>query len=226
MSQLSSFERAVFNRLRKEYPGSVISPGKLRLETTIKNNTGNMLVPVLEDSLQPLPTETRLNKNDVFFMTGLGVCISRREIGKEGISVLQTYPNEVVFVPTATMITKHLNAIYNGNISLKVGNQEFIEILDTNRFLEIPQTQKSAAGNFSQKSEESTFEELPIHYILRGTDQIKLAVNAPIFTGIQWESDDVLFTNQLVLLPKGFIIKGGAGLKPVKVEHHQRHSHL
>jgi hypothetical protein len=214
MKGLSVYERSVYKQLKKLYPNQVIAPGKLRLESTLSNSSNTIQVPVLEDSIQPLKTEVRLNKNDLFFMIGLGMFITRQETGKEGRAVLTTYPNEFVFPAVAGFKPSDLEALYNGKISMKVGDREYISTLDTNRFRFVPETQQSGATNKDEFSEDNNFSELPTHYKLRGTDQIDLSVVFPSFNGIEIESVTAGFKHQLVLVPKGFIIKNGANLNP------------
>jgi len=208
----------VYNNLKKTYPGKIIAPGKLRLEQTLTNSSNIIIMPVLEDSIAPLKTEVRLNKNDLFFMVGMGLFIVREETGKEGRAVLQTYPNENTFPVVAGFKPTDLEVIYNGRLSMKVGAVEYISILDTNRFRFVPETQQSAATNKDEFSEDNNFAELPTHYKLRGTDQTEISIVLPTFNGIEIESVTAGFTHRLVLIPKGFIIKNGAKLEPVKRE--------
>lgn len=212
MKGLSTYERSVYNKLKKMYPNQVIAPGKLRLESALSNSSNIVQIPVLEDSIQPSKTEVRLNKNDLFFMVSLGLFIARMETGKEGRAVLTTYPNEFQFPVVAGFTPSDLEAVYNGKLSMKVGPTEYISILDTNRFRYVPETQQSAATNKDEFSEENNFAELPTHYKLRGTDQIELSAVLPFFNGIQIESVTAGFKHVLVVAPKGFIIKNGANL--------------
>lgn len=222
MKSLSVYERSVYRKLAKEYPNQVIAPGKLRLESTITNSQNIIPFNVLEDTTVPTRTEKRLNKNDMFFMVSLGLFLAKLETGKEGRTKLLTYVNLTEFVAAAGFTPTDLEVVYNGNVSLKISTREYISILDTNRFRYVPQTQQTAATNYDQYNEDENFVDLPTHYKLRGTDQIELSVNLPYFNGIQVESVAAGFTNNLVLVPKGFIIKGGANLEAKQGSVHHR----
>jgi hypothetical protein len=210
--KLNAADRAVFKQLTAKYEGKVIAPHVLRIEQTITNSDSIYTFPVLQDGTVPLKTEIRLNKNDILFMTHVGLYIYEKTLNQEGAGVLQTYPNEIAFTTGAGFTKAHLETIYNSQLRLKVGTREFVSGLDTRLFRWVPQTQQSAATNKSQADEDAGMIQLPTYYSLRGTDEIEISLSVPVFSGIQMANIAPL-TNQLVLKCKGFLIKGGASLK-------------
>lgn len=208
---LSASERAVFKHLQAKYEKKVIAPHVLRIEQTITNSDSIYTFPVLQDSTVPLKTEVRLNKNDILFMTHIGLFMYEKVSGQEGAGVLQTYPNESAFTTGAGFTKSHLEIMYNSQLKLRVGTREFVSGLDTRLFRYVPTTQQSSATNKSEADEDSGMIQLPTYYSLRGTDEIELSLSVPVFAGIQVANIAPL-TNQLVLKCKGFLIKGGANL--------------
>jgi hypothetical protein len=221
MRTASELERRVYNMLKRQYPGKVISPYTLRLESLIQNAKSVHQFQILEENGTSLKSEIKLNKNDVLFATALGYGLYQRNATNaastsECVEPVQTYPNEVYFTTGGVFVPRHLEIFYNARLFLQVGSKVFVPGILTRDFKAVPQTQQSSAANKSQWDENVGFVELPTYYRLRGTDDIDLKVEIKPFTGMQIENDQANTENRLVLFIKGFVIKQGASLEPVK----------
>ena len=215
-SQLSPLERVLYKDLDAKYgtKGYVVSPHVLRSEVTINNQDSTLTFPILEDTLQPLKTEIRLNKNDVMYVTGVALFIYPKINNQEGKAPLETYPNQTAFVAAAGFVPTDLETIYNGKLRLQVGSKEYIPGLDMSKFRYVPQTQQSAATNRSMQDEDSAYIDLAAHYTLSGSAQINLQALIPMWNGVQMQAVAANTQNQLVLKLRGFIIRGIAQLVP------------
>ncbi len=209
-TKIGSVARDTFKTLVAAYDKQIIAPHVLRSEVAITNTDNILTFPILEDSIAPLKTEVRLNKNDIMFMTGIGMFIYNKVANAEGKGVLQTFPNQIHFSATNTGAATDLETIYNGQLRLQVGTTEFLPGLDMNIFRWVPQTQQSAATNNTMDDEDAGFVDLATFYEMRGTDQILMTAKLPISPGIAMAA--LTGSNQLVLKMRGFIIKGGANL--------------
>lgn len=223
MKTASALERKTYQTLRRQYPGKVISQYTLRLESKIENAKSKYEFKLLQEDGGAIKSEVRLNKNDVMFVTAIGLGIYQRNntnlaSPSECVEVVQTYPNEVYFTTGGTFVPRHLEIFYNSRLFLQVGDKVYIPGSLTRDYRFAPETQQSAASNKSQFMDGAGFVEQPTHYRLRGTDQIDIHLEINSFTGMEIENDQANTENRLVLFLKGFIIKQAASLDPVKLK--------
>lgn len=202
-------ERAIFKTLNAKFPGKVVSPGYLRVEQTLLNSTGKYKFNIKKIGGENV-TELKLDRNDLFVVSSIGIYLLREETAKAGGQALQTYPNQTVFAGVVGFDPKDLETIYNGFLYMKVSTLVNIESLSMQNFRRIPQTQQSSATNYSQYDlAESTYK--PGSLIeLHGTSDIEINVEYPSFTGITLAAVTAGFTHKLVFMPQGYLIKGGA----------------
>ena len=222
-----AYKRALLKIVKKQFKGAIIADHQLRVEQPINNQTNTYEMKVLEDTMLGIKTEIKLNKNDLFLCTGIGLAVYNRKntndanASTETVEPLQTYGNESYFgAATANFDPKHLEFVYKGHITLKVGSTIYIPQLSTDKFKFVPQTQQSAATNRSQYNNEEIIKDLTAHYKIRGTDQVEFNLNVKTFTGIKAAADTTAVPNsenRVVLLLDGFLIKGGANLVETKI---------
>lgn len=201
------------SKLKVEYPNLIITPSALRSERILTNNTSNYKFELLVQG-QPTGTEVRIDQNDVFFATHIGVKIARIDTTKSSAAVLQTYPNETVFPASAGFVPSDLEAIYNSQLSVKIGTQEFIPNLPTSLCRYVPQTQQSAAGNKSQiQSLDGMVEVEKLQ--LSGKDQLDVSLSIPAFESAvaQWASVTAGTNHVLIFQAHGFLVRGAAQAK-------------
>lgn len=199
--------RSIFTNLKSfRDQGFITVPGFFRVESLIKNGQSKYSFPIQKDSNSDQLTESKLDRNDKFMLTHLGLFLMKRLTTKPGIEVLQTYPNIQEFADDSTnFLGADLEAFYNGHMSLKVGQTTFIERLDTRRFRAIEDTQQSSASTKSSARENSGFIEMTPQVMLEVDQKIEIAVEAP--TAFAKVQNTVANTNNyLVLVGRGFLI--------------------
>lgn len=129
---------------------AVLSQSYLRLEQQLLTTKTNYLFPVLNNqttgSNSIRATEFRLNLQDSFFVSEVGVYITPAPSATSTALVPYTYPNTVAF-PTGAA---SLYTFYCGALQVAVNNSVIITGIDLQRYLMIPQTQATAATNSPQ----------------------------------------------------------------------------
>lgn len=213
----SNRDRQIFNVLAKQFgKDAVPSPGFLRVEQTLKNSTGSYRFDI-KDTSGFIVTENKLDRNDLFVITDLGMYLLREDSTKVGVSVLQSYPNELEFAAVAGFTPAHLEAIYNGKFSLKIGSRVNIESLSLQNFRRIPQTQQSATVKTQYSVKEATYA-LPSLLFLKGSMDVEAKIEFPTFDGIQIQAVTAGINNKIVFHPYGFLIKNGASIMEEKAK--------
>lgn len=205
----ASSSRGIFNQLKLEYPGKQVSPGYLRVEQTLINSTGKYKFNIKSIGGE-VATEAKLDRNDLFVATGIGVFLLREVTAEIGGQALQSYPNQTIFPAAAGFNPVDMEAIYNGFFSLKIATTVNIEKLSMLNFRRAPQTQQSAATNYSQFNlDEAIYNPGSLIY-LHGTADTEVVVEYNSFAGIEIASVVAGTLNKLVFMPVGYLIKGAA----------------
>jgi hypothetical protein len=203
-------QREVFLNLTKQFPGKIIQPNSyLRLEKAITNSSSELSFDVKKIGNEAV-TERKLDRNDKFIMTALALFIAKREIAKPGKTVLQSYPNATHFGANAGFTVGDLEVIYNGEFEYKVGSTTNIEALPTSQFRVVPETQQSAAGNFSKSDGMMGVIDFPAQYTIHGNKSNELGLKMRYFAGIQVAATEAGFENVVVLMPLGFLVKNAS----------------
>lgn len=208
---LALYERKVFEQLRadKRYKGMVISPSYLRIQSKLSNSSGSYSIDIKKNGNE-LTTELKLDRNDTFVATRLGIYLLKRDTTKDGLGQLQTYPNTTVFASATGFTPAHLETIYNGNLNMKVNQTVVIEKMPLSKFRYVPTSQQTATIIYSEWNDDNAALTLPALWILNGTDSVELTVNFPTYSGIQIAAVATNTENHLVVVPFGFLIKNGA----------------
>ena len=205
-------ERGAFMHVKSDpkYAGKKISPGFLRLEATITNQ-GSVIFKTFEgDGTTVYATEERLLKNDLFVITEWSLRLLKQDVANKKTSgILQTYPNITVFGAAAAA---DLWALYSGKMIITISNNKEIQAYDTMRFLEVPRTQQSGAGNYGDTwGRKSGFVALTPHLSLDGFGANELELKYPTWAGYAGgTSADVGFEHRAVLLLRGLTVTGGS----------------
>jgi len=90
-------------------------------------------------------TEQRLNLQDAFYISEIMVYIAKASSATDSSYKLCTYPSPTVFSTTGAAAA--LYTLYNGVLSLTVNNRQIVPNSDLTKFLQVPQTQATAATN-------------------------------------------------------------------------------
>lgn len=207
---LNARKRSLINKIRADYSGYVIEESNLRSEIAVANNTPQYAFQILQGDKSPSIVERLLNKNDLFIVMALGLFIYERTDANPGAAELQSFPNESHFTTTAGFTKRHLNVFYNGLLSLSIGTVAYNSGWDTRRFKQIPQTQQSAATNYSQQDEDTGMIDLEPLLKISGANDNKFVASLPYFTGIQVANTGTGLTTMYSLNMRGLLVKGGA----------------
>lgn len=207
-------KRKIYEQLKASYPDKIISPFTFRSEVPLSNSGQVYNFPLLKEDgdSKRLVVENRINKNDMLFVTAMGVYIYKRQVGKESIGVLQTYPDPLEFPNVAGQFDNtHLEAIYNGRITFTANSKKLIKDLSARNFRSVPRTQKSA-NTLPQLDFMSGMLELSQFLQLKGTETNEMQLVIDSFTGMKVQDETALATveNRVVLICDGFIIENVA----------------
>lgn len=125
---------------------AVLSQSYLRSEVAMSTSTTSYHVPILVNDSQngsAFATENRLNLQDAFVVSSIGVFVSIPAASTTTAFAYYTYPNAQVFT-TAGAATALYN-LYNGSMSVVVNNRQIIPAWDLYRHLFVPQTQQATS---------------------------------------------------------------------------------
>lgn len=207
-------ERAVLehNRNRPEFAGRTLTPSFLRLESQILNNATKLRFPTfIGDGTTVYPTERRLDRNDDFIITQMGFFLLKQDTANNKTNAkLQSYPNITVFGAAAAA---DLMALYeSGVLRVNIDREDKFVALDLHRFLDIPETQQTAATNFDEfKGAKSGLINLTPQLVLKGNGTNEIEINFTSYAG--WAgatSTTEGFTHRAVLYCSGLLVTGGS----------------
>lgn len=126
---------------------AVLSQSFLRFENTLSTTKTSYDFGVLNNQSingqVQTPTEVRLNLQDAFYISEIMIYVAKTASATDSAFKLSSYPSPTVFTTGATS----LYTLYNGQLSLTVNNRQIVPTSDLTKFLQIPQTQATAATN-------------------------------------------------------------------------------
>lgn len=139
--------QAALLKARINPANAILSQSYLRFENFLSTTKTSYDFGVLNNQTisgqAQAPTEQRLNLQDAFYISEIMVYIAKASSTTDSSFKLQTYPSPTVFTTGATS----LYTLYNGILSLTVNNRQIVPNSDLTKFLQIPQTQATAAAN-------------------------------------------------------------------------------
>lgn len=204
-------ERKLFEALKKKYTKQAVipSPSYLRIEQALSNSSGNYLFDIKKNGNE-IATERKLDRNDLFVVTRIGVYLLKQDTTKIGAAVLQTFPNVAAFGTLTGFTVAHLEAIYNGYLTLKTGQKVNIEALSMQNFRYISTSQQDTGSILSEWNvSEFTYTGAEDIY-LHGTKSHEINITFPTFSGMQIQCTTASTVIKLVLHPYGFLLKNCA----------------
>jgi len=223
-------QRQKFDELQSKFKsyGVEVQPSYLRYEAQLQNGV-NHYPFAFEPSATDSATEKKLNKNDAFYITGIGLFwIATGTVGTGDTAV-------VVNKATAPLHTfasnvdgsASLEAVYNGFFRLTTGSKVNIENLSNQNFKYVPQ--RINAGGTAIATPQFQLEKALFGSIadimLAGTKSHQLSVDIPavpttvplVPTSIQDNGVAMATpTVSLVLMFHGFLMKNAAIIDQVK----------
>jgi len=201
-------ELEILKRLNEGKEKDLIkSPSFLRMEDVILNGKTVFEFNVLLTGKE-VRTEVKLDKNDTFIVNKIGLFLYLRNVQNEdeAIQILQTYANTIYFNANAGFNPQHLEAIYNGKLEIKRGVKVILENFDTHQFRYVGITHAYQ----NSKEHDAGYVEIIPSFRIPGREQVKITLSVPTFTGIQWQNTNTNVENRVVLILKGFLIKGAS----------------
>ncbi len=209
---LIALDREYFKAMSGQYGKGMPSPSYLRVEQTLSNTKTRYAFDIKKTGGE-VHTERKLDRNDVFIVTHIGIFLIAQLDTTRGMEVLQTYPNPDVFVTATGFTPEHLNTIYSGHLEVKIGSKVNIEALDMNKFRYVPTSQQEASNLYIKYSEFNidAYSYWPGNLLhLHGTQNIEMFIDIPSITGLAWAAVAANTSNKIVLYPMGYLVKNAA----------------
>lgn len=114
----------------------------LRLEQALVTTKAQYTFPVQINQGTTTNTEQRLNLQDSFVISHVGLFVALPSSATDTTYRLQTYPDPLIFTTGATA----MGTIYNGYFTISVNNNVLVPSWDLYRHYTVNQTQSSVAG--------------------------------------------------------------------------------
>jgi hypothetical protein len=209
-------DRGILARIRKNVANKNIAadkvqPSFLRIAVLADPSKSQYDFNVRKDVGTSLVHDQKLDQNDAFVVTKLGMMLLGETPANPGTGLLQTYPNNIVFAAEAGNVTPaHLNIFYNGKYKIKVDDRVYAESIPTNPMLTVRTTQQSAAGNFSERFTDDGTVELTPDITLNGSKKNEITLTVPTFAGLQIQYAVATTRIYAVFYAKGFLVIGGS----------------
>lgn len=126
---------------------AVLSQSYLRLEIALAQTQNLYTLQILNNQtnggVATRPTEQRLAQQDSFFASSIGIYLAKAASATDSAFPLQTFPDPVTFATGAAS----LYTVYNGKYNININNSTIVPAFPLSEFLQIPQTQLTAATN-------------------------------------------------------------------------------
>lgn len=219
-SVLANKDRATYDGLLEKFSGYQISQDYVRVEARIQNNKSTYEFDprrlALKDNTFRV-NQKGVNDNDIFFVTGMGIFIDCRKIAKQSTAVLQTYPSTTAFAASNASV-EDLQAFFNGEVSIKVGNTVYTDGNTSALNRTVPQTQ-GATGIVNQTSYDTAFVDTTPYPVFSGQSDNKITLNINTFPGFDVEAKlasgaepgtELLYENVLTLFFIGYRVLNAA----------------
>lgn len=148
-----AYEKAkeAINRAGFSAGQAVLSQSYLRLEVALSTTNTLYQFPVLVNDTSTgaaqYNTENRLNLQDAFYASSMGLFFCKPSSSTATNFQLVTYPNASIFsgANTATSLFNW----YNASMSLTVNNRQILPSYDLYRHYEVPQQQETANADYT-----------------------------------------------------------------------------
>lgn len=227
----ASSRRAAYERCLhwlRETTGSdeyTISQGDLRLESVLDKNLSTYKFDTLGiGNAQQRPLEKKLNRNDLFFITDMALCITKQDtvstVKKYSNFPLYTYPDPSVFVGingSAQTEKDALQTVYNSELTLITGSQKRNNGILTHNFRYLSEMSfEKGSPLYGPNDPERGYYPIEPTLVLTGKqdNSFELVLGAGerevIAGGLSAANEAVNTTNVVVLLLKGFFASNAA----------------
>lgn len=213
-------ERAIYTGLRKKAPNNIITPSFIRLEQQLSSGQGQYQFQIGKNVGNPSATEVRLDLNDAFVATKLGIYLLNDDLTLPGHSALQTFPSPVAFPAEASNVDPtHLEAFYNGFLRVKVADVVYAETMATRKFRIVRTTQQDVAAATPPPSAKLSgaegydgLQNLTPQFIFQGQAKNELTLYVPANSTQEVQYKTAATRIKVVWYMEGFLITQGSAL--------------
>lgn len=163
-------------QVNPDSPDYLSSYTALILKVPLVNNRGQYRLNIFPDASSLQPNEIRLNRNDVFAVTDIGLFISQYNptSGNHGNYPLISFPDPGVFLGVPASGLKEfecLESLYNGQLFLKQQSVDRSTTIPTNFMRHVPERAFTTSGSTpGQGDVETSLFELERMVVLSGQD--------------------------------------------------------
>jgi hypothetical protein len=206
-------KRANFMVQKKELKASAdnFSQSYLRLEAVLSTASNEIRFELAKNDGNSYPTENRLDKNDVFVADEIGLFILKQDVAnKKTNGLLSTYPSIVDYTAAQQ---QDILAIYQGFLKFTLGDVVKVRSMEVLQFLQVPETQKTSATNFDQKTANSGFCNITPGIRLDGTGTNEIVLKFPSYNAWAGNSAVAGTEHRIVLMLKGFLATNASKVK-------------
>jgi len=176
---------------------------RLRLEQLAVTTSATYNFKALVNQGNPFNTEVRLNLQDTFVPTHVGFYMGAPTSSTDSAWIPQTYLNPFVF---GAANAAAMNSIYNGNMSIMLNNDQYVNNWPIMWHWQSPQTQQTAAAGAGSPLDEFDGDS----YSLRSMQPFVLLVgsqNIQIQIALQNAPTQVLANSRLMLVYDGILFQ-------------------
>ena len=164
---------------------AVLSQSYIRSEVALSATTTSYHIPVLvndtQTSASAFNTENRLQLQDAFVVSSIGIFVAAPASATDTEFKLLSYNNAVVFAGAGE--ASALLSLYNGNLSWVVNNRQIIPSWDIYRHYWVPQTQEDTQGGgntgIDQFDSEAGYYPMEPNAVLVGSKNNQISINLP-----------------------------------------------
>lgn len=208
--------RALYNETITKFKGKIVTPGYLRLESSIQVAALNQITfPVLQNQPPVNQTENRLKLPDAFVIekiffglikAGAAVAATQAEIAQAKI---RANNNALIFVGAAE--AANLQAFYNGYISIRVDTTVYIDSMDVMRFYRVSTSQKGVGPAVIITDDEWNAPDFAMYELIpsitiEGSANNVITVSLPASLNLSGTASQ----NFAVCVCRGFLVQNGA----------------
>jgi hypothetical protein len=168
---------------------AVLSQSYIRSEVAMSTSTTSYHVPVLINDTQngaSFATENRLNLQDAFVVSNIGVFVSIPAASTTTAFQYYTYPNAQAF--TTSGAAAALYNLYNGYLQVSINNRTIVPSWDLYKHLFVPQTQQATSTGTNtaiDQNDGSEFGYYPMepNVVFVGSKNNQVSLNLPSAIG-------------------------------------------
>lgn len=211
-------ERMIFDYAQAQAAkgrGIIVQPGFIRSEVLLATGTNRYDFNVLKNNNTDLVTESKIDPNDSFIVSKLGIYIlpfdTTSPLGL-GAGVLQTYPNASAF---ATAITNgvtqgSLEAVYNGKLYVAVQNTIYLPAWDVQRCRVVRTTLQTSATNYSERLPDDGLDDPGMIITLNGDAKTVVSLTIPTWAGQVLTPAAGTQSVKAIFYARGYTLSGGS----------------